>query len=104
MIATLVLALSINGLEPPPSRAELCYAHINAFIAEQMNATGRVAGPSWFIRDWWDEKLADGQERDGLRQAAVTEWLTGRQTTEGEAVKAELQACIDEAIEAGALP
>jgi hypothetical protein len=104
MLATLILSLAFDGLTPPPTRAEVCYAQIEAFIADEMNTTGRVAGPSWFIRDWWAHKLAEGLESDTARQAAVAEWLARRQASEPEVVRAEKIGCIEEAIAAGALP
>ena len=97
MITTLLLVLAIEGLEPPASRAEICHARINAFIADQMNTTGRVAGPSWFIRDWWAGRLTEGLESDEARQAAVTASLAQRQTSEPELVRNETSDCIEDA-------
>lgn len=94
---------AVPELKPVPARAEICYAHINALIADAMAETGRVAGPSWFIRDWWGARLDEAQDTDE-RVAAVREWLAARRTADEAAYDTERHACIREAIDAGAVP
>jgi len=103
----LMLSTLIASPDPEPPRAELCLAHINAMIAEAARETGRVAGPSWFVRSWWSAKLPD----DGTSEAWTEEQRTRlelsmpeRKAADPEAYQAELQACVDEAIDGGALP
>ena len=80
---------------------------MNTMIAEAMQVSGRVAGPSWFIRDWWSARLPD----DGAPGALTTEQRTAlelslaeRRTTDADKYRTELQSCVAEAIDGGALP
>ncbi|HYC74374.1 hypothetical protein [Brevundimonas sp.] len=107
IVTALLLSLLAANPESPPPRAELCLAHINAMIVEAERETGRVAGPSWFIRSWWTAKLPE----DGTAEAWTGEQRTRlelsmaeRKAADPEAFQAELQSCVDEAIEGGALP
>ncbi|NJC40282.1 hypothetical protein GGQ87_000540 [Brevundimonas alba] len=106
MIA-LATAFTLIAAASEPARAELCLAHINTMIAEEANATGRVAGPSWFIRDWWSARLPE----EGSAEALSTEQRTQlelsmpeRKAADPDAYRAELQSCVREAIDGGALP
>lgn len=105
-----MLALVLVGQAPPPpepARAELCSAHIEAFIAETAQATGRVAGPSWFIRDWWAARLPEDGASGALtdeQRAALVAALPARKAAEPEGFQAERAACLQEAIDAGAVP
>ena len=99
--------LFLSAADPQPPRAELCLAHVNALIAEAQRETGRVAGPSWFIRDWWTARLPE----DGTPGALTAEQRTRlelsmaeRKAADPDAYRAELGSCVDEAIEGGALP
>ena len=109
MIAAAVL-LSVLAASPdaePPPRAELCLAHVNAMIAEASRETGRVAGPSWFIRDWWSAKLPEEAAADALteeQRAALEASMPARKAADPDAYRAELQSCVNEAIDGGALP
>ena len=108
MIAAALL-LSVLGANPDaePPRAELCLAHVNAMIAEASRETGRVAGPSWFIRSWWTAKLPEEGTADAWteEQRARLQLSTAeRKAADPEAYRAELRSCVDEAIEGGALP
>lgn len=103
----LVLALVAGAPAEEPARAELCLAHINTMIAEASRETGRVAGPSWFIRDWWTARLPPEEDAKALpaeQQAALEASMPRRRDADPEAYRAELQSCVDEAIEGGALP
>lgn len=107
MIVALMFAAVIADLGPPAPRAELCLAHMNAMIAEAQRETGMVAGPSWFIRSWWLGRLPE----DGTPEAwseeqrhALEASMAGRKAADPDGYRAELQSCVDEAIEGGALP
>ena len=108
MITTaLLISLLAGDADAQPPRAELCLAHVNAMIAEEASATGRVAGPSWFIRDWWSARLPEEGTAEALsaeqrRQLELS--MTGRKAADPDAYRAELQACVAEAIDGGALP
>lgn len=103
----LLFAATLQPSPNQPMRAEVCLAHINVMIADDMRESGRVAGPSWLIRDWWRERVPeDGQpgaltpeQRAGLEQAIVE-----RKARDLQAHGVELGACVDEAIDAGAVP
>lgn len=103
----LLFAAALQPSPAEPVRAEVCLAHINVMIADAMRESGRVAGPSWLIRDWWRERVpGDGQsgalapeERTALEQAIIE-----RRARDPEGHGVELGACVDEAIDAGAVP
>ena len=106
MIAT-VLMLSVLSGDPQPARAELCLAHVNAMIAEASRETGRVAGPSWFIRDWWTARLPEEGQAGALtaeQRARLELSMAERKAADPEAYRSELQSCVGEAIDGGALP
>ena len=103
----LVLALAASAPVEEPARAEVCLAHVNAMIAEASRETGRVAGPSWFIRSWWDMRLPEDGAPGALtaEQREVLEAsMPQRRAADPDKHTAELQSCVDEAIEGGALP
>lgn len=102
----LVLALAASAPAEEPARPELCLAHIDAMIAEASRETGRVAGPSWFIRDWWVARLPpeDVAALSTEQRAALEASMATRRDADPEAYRANLQSCVDEAIEGGALP
>ena len=105
--AALSLSLLAVAPDPAPPRAELCLAHINAMIAEASRETGRVAGPSWFIRDWWSARLPEEDSPgafSGEQRKALEDSMPGRKAADPDAYRAELQSCVDEAIEGDALP
>lgn len=105
-VALSLFVLAANP-EVEPSRAELCLAHMNAMIAESQRETGRVAGPSWFIRDWWSAKLPEEESPEALTAEQRTRLelsMPERKVSDPEAYRAELQSCVGEAIEGGAVP
>ena len=107
MIAGLLFALILTDPADPPPRAELCLAHVNALIAEASRETGRVAGPSWFIRSWWTARLPEEGAPEALtgeQRAALDASMPGRKAADPDAYRTELQGCAAEAIEGGALP
>lgn len=99
--------LALLDPDAGPPREELCVAHVEAFIAEQAEASGMVAGPSWFVRTWWLLRLPeDGQPgalTDDERKALIAS-LPARNAADPEAFKAEREGCIKQAIDAGAVP
>lgn len=90
-----------------PVRAELCLAHVNVMIAEADRETGRVAGPSWLVRDWWrarapregDAAALTPEQRQGLEASVET-----RRRSDPNGYQAALRSCVDEAIDGGAVP
>jgi len=109
-MAMTLLAVLLVALQAPPSqpvRAELCLAHMNLMIGDAMRETGRVAGPSWFIRDWWEARIPEAGTRDALtgeQRAALEQTLVERKVRDHDRHNAERGSCIDEAIDAGAVP
>ena len=107
IIAAVLLSALVAGPDPQPPKAELCLAHINEMIAEASRESGRVAGPSWFIRDWWSARLPAEESPEALsaeQRQALEASMPGRRAADPDGYRAELQACVDEAIEGGALP
>ena len=105
MIARLLFALVLPN--PQPQRAELCLAHMNAMIAEAQRETGMVAGPSWFIRSWWTSRLPEDGTPEAItkeQRQALDASMPERKAADPAAYRAELQACVNEAIEGGAPP
>ncbi len=107
MIAGLLIALLVPDPATPPARAELCLAHVNAMIAEASRETGMVAGPSWFIRSWWTARLPEEGTPEAFteeQRQALDASMPGRKAADTDGYRAELQGCVNEAIEGGALP
>lgn len=107
IVAALLLSVLAADPDAEPPRAELCLAHMNAMIAEAQRETGRVAGPSWFIRDWWSAKLPEEGSPEALtveQRAALELSMPERKASDPDAYRAELQSCVGEAIDGGALP
>lgn len=103
----IAFALTLLAADPEPARAELCLAHVNAMIAEEMNQTGRVAGPSWFIRDWWTARLPEEGAPGALseeQRTALEASMPARRAADPDRHRDALQDCVSEAIEGGALP
>ena len=111
----MILALSLMSLglvsqDVPPMtdaevaaavRAERCHAHVMLLI-EEVAATGPVAGPSWFIRDWWQARLPETSTDEG--RAATRAGLLMEKAQDAEVFVEERRACINEAIDAGSVP
>jgi hypothetical protein len=103
----IALALTLLAADPQPARAELCLAHINAMIEEASRETGMVAGPSWFIRSWWTERLPKLGEPGALteeQRTTLVASMPARRAADPDKYRAELQSCVGEAMEAGAVP
>jgi hypothetical protein len=103
MSAAILLMLAAMDEVTPPVRAEVCHAQIMVMIEDAMRQTGRVAGPSWFVRDWWASRLTD-VESGASRQAVVRAIVRALRIEDPEGSDAERKACVDEAIQAGAVP
>jgi len=107
MTPLILMLATLQTAPAEPVRAELCLAHVNVMIADAMRESGRVAGPSWFIRDWWEERTPESDQPGGLtaeQRQALEASMSERKARDPVAYDAELQACVDEAIEGGALP
>jgi hypothetical protein len=107
IVAALLLSVLAANPDPEPPRAELCLAHIEAMIAEAQRETGMVAGPSWFIRSWWTARLPEDDAPEAWsaeQRARLGLSMEARKAADPEAYRAELQSCVGEAIEGGALP
>ena len=103
----IALALTLLAADPELARAELCLAQVNAMIVEASRETGRVAGPSWFIRDWWTARLPKPGEPGALTEAqrtALVDAMPARQAADPDKYRAELRSCVVEAMDAGAVP
>ena len=108
MIVTVLMVSALAAdPDPQPTRADLCLAHVDALIAEAQRETGRVGGPSWFIRSWWTARLPEDGAPDALseeQRRALEASLTERKAADPDGYRVELQSCVDEAIDGGALP
>lgn len=105
MFLELMLATTLSATDATPPRAEICLARIEDLIIEASQETGRVAGPSWFIRDWWLEK-ADEAEKPLTREqrAALVRQVAAERTATPDAAASARSDCVQEAIDAGAVP
>jgi len=106
LAATALQVVGPQAATPYPAdmqRAEICYAHVMILIEDAARETGRVAGPSWFIRDWWGAKLDAAQSTDD-REATVKAAVKQRRVRDADGFAAEHSDCIQEAIKAGAVP
>jgi hypothetical protein len=113
MTAWLMAAMMMLAADPgadaaaKAARAETCLVQIESLIVEASQETGRVAGPSWFIRDWWIARLPEpgqpGALSEEARRKAVAD-APARKEADPDAFAAERRSCISEAIDAGAVP
>ncbi|MET4683778.1 hypothetical protein [Brevundimonas faecalis] len=109
-----VAAMAMQAAQPDggeaaarAARAEACLIQIESLIVEAYQETGRVAGPSWFIRDWWTARLpkpgqAGALTEDQRRQAIAD--APARKASDPTGFAEERRSCIHEAMEAGAVP
>ena len=103
----MILAILLTLADPAPSLEQslTCRAHMELMIEDAARDGGRVAGPTWFIRDWWEIRAEEaGASDDEAERAAARIALGAKSTAEPERFAAERSACIDTAIEAGAVP
>jgi len=104
MILPILLLITVDA--PTLEQAQACRAHMELFIEEVAAGGDHVAGPTWFIRDWWDRKAieAGAPDDDGAAIEALKSNLEQFRTEAPENFAAGRQACVDVAIEAGAVP
>lgn len=102
----LPILLLITADAPTLEQAQACQAHMEIMIEDVARGGGHVAGPTWFIRGWWERKAAEAgaPEDDSAELAAAKTGLGAMRTAEPERFRGERQACVDTAIEAGAVP
>lgn len=101
-----ILLLSLPDPAPTLEQAQICRAHLEILIEDVARDGGHVAGPTWFIRDWWERQAeeAGAPDDDGAALMGARIALGAMSITEAERFEAERQACVDTAIEAGAAP
>lgn len=101
----LPMLLLFAGDPPTLEQAQTCRAHMELFIEEVAAGGDHVAGPTWFIRDWWDRKAeeAGAPEDEGVIRL-LKQGRERMRAEEPERFAAERQDCVDVAIEAGAVP
>ncbi len=98
--------LALTAADPGLEQARVCRVHMELFIEEVAAGGGHVAGPTWFIRDWWDRKAeeAGAPEDDESAHAALKSNLAQMRSETPDRFRAGRQHCVDIAIEAGAVP
>jgi hypothetical protein len=106
LLMILPILLLVANDSPTLEQARTCKAHMESMIDEVAREGAPVAGPTWFIRDWWTLKAVEAGAPDDDRAAlaAATTRLEAIGVAEPEKFRAERQACVDTAIEAGAVP
>lgn len=103
LISILFLMLQATPYPSDMKRAEICRAHVELLIIDASRETGRVAGPSWFVRDWWTAKLTP-KDLTRERITQVEQAVEQRREADAAAFAAERRSCVETAIEAGAVP
>lgn len=80
-----------------------CIVKVDQFIA-RISAEGPVAGPTWQVRDWWDKRSWDIDERVRERELekarAHAAEFTASRPADAEAAQTD---CVQEAIDNGAV-
>lgn len=104
MIIPILLLMTLDG--PTLEEAQACRAHIELFIEDVARESEHVAGPTWFIRDWWTRKAieAGAPDDDGAALEALKSNLEQLRTEAPEQFAGGRQYCVDAAIDAGAVP
>lgn len=104
MILLILLLVTTEG--PTLEQARTCQAHMEIMIEDVVREGGHVAGPTWFIRGWWERKAIEvgAPEDDSVELAAARTALGAMRAAEPEQFEAGRQACVDTAIDAGAVP
>lgn len=103
MLAALLI---VAALDPTLEQAQTCRAHMELLIEDVAREGGQPAGPTWFIRDWWDEKAraAGAPDDNGELIGLIKTGLVLMRDQQSGRFDAERQDCVDTAIEAGAVP
>lgn len=104
MILSALLALT--AADPTLEEAQTCRAHMELFIEDVARENEHVAGPTWFIRDWWTRKAieAGSPEDDDAIVDGLKRDLTTLRAEHSDRFDAGRRSCVDTAIEAGAVP
>lgn len=104
MILSVLLALT--AADPSLEQAQACRAHMELFIEEVARENEHVAGPTWFISSWWTQKAieAGAPDDDGATLKALKSNLEQLRAEAPENFAAGRQACVDTAIDGGAVP
>ena len=102
----LPMLLAFAGLEPTLAQAQTCRAHMELLIEDVSRESEHVAGPTWFIRDWWTMRVveAGAPDDDGAALAARKAELERERRENPDGFQAARGACVDVAINAGAVP
>ena len=92
--------------DPTLEQAQTCRAHMELFIEDVSRESEHIAGPTWFIRDWWTLKAieAGSPEDDDAVIEGLKRDLTALRAEHSDQFDAGRQGCVDTAIEAGAVP
>ena len=104
MILSALIALA--SADPNLEQAQACRAHMELFIEDVAREGEHVAGPTWFIRDWWERKAVEAGAPDDDEAAlrALKSNLEQLRTEAPDRFAGGRQHCVDTAIEAGAVP
>ncbi len=104
MILSMLLLLTADA--PTLEQAQRCRAHMELFIEEVAAESEHVAGPTWFIRDWWTLKAieAGSPDDDDATIDGLKRGLAALRAEHSHQFDAERQSCVDTAVEAGAVP
>ena len=102
----LPILLLITADAPTLEQAQACRAHMELFIEDVARESEHVAGPTWFIRDWWTRKAieAGAPDDDEADINARKAELTRLRAETPEQFDAGRQVCVDTAIDGGAVP
>lgn len=104
MILSALLALA--AAEPTPDQTRTCRAHMELFIEDVAREGGQIAGPTWFIRDWWDRQAEEAEAPDdgGAAAAARKAELERQRASNPDEFQTGRGVCVDTALDAGAVP
>ena len=104
MILSALLALTVP--DPTLEEAQRCRAHMELFIEDVARESAHIAGPTWFIRDWWTMRAieAGSPEDDDAIVEGLKQELAALRVEHSDRFDAGRQSCVDTAIEAGAVP
>jgi hypothetical protein len=102
----LAALLALATADPTLEQAQTCRAHMELLIEDVARESAPIAGPTWFIRDWWTLKAieAGAPDDDEAIIGGLKEGLTRLRADEPERFDTGRQACVDKAIEGGAVP
>jgi hypothetical protein len=104
MILPILLLMTADA--PTLEQAQACRAHMELFIEEVAAESDHVAGPTWFIRDWWTRQAIEAGAPDdgGAALRALKSNLEQLRAEAPERFAGGRRRCVEIAIEAGAVP